>query len=45
MADGHSKRLFAEGRPARAFELVSTKALPSGIVVCRYKAAWPLKDA
>lgn len=41
---GTGKRLFAEGTPARAFELVSTKALPSGIVINAYKAAGPLKN-
>jgi len=40
---GKGKRFFAEGTPARAFELVSTKALPSGIVINAYKAAGPLK--
>src|SRR5271166_3593753 len=39
---GKGKRFFAEGTPARAFELVSTKALPSGIVINAYKAAGPL---
>ena len=41
---GKGKRLFAEGTPARAFELASTKALPSGIVINAYKAAGPLKN-
>ena len=40
---GQGKRLFAEGTPARAFELVSAQALPSGIVIHSYKAAGPLK--
>jgi dihydrofolate reductase len=41
---GKGKRLFAEGTPARAFELASSKALPSGIVVNAYTAAGPLKN-
>jgi len=40
---GTGKRFFAEGTPARSFELVSTKALPSGIVLSTYKVAGPLK--
>ena len=40
---GKGKRLFAEGTPARAFALDSTKALPSGIVINTYKAAGPLR--
>src|SRR5579884_1609465 len=40
---GKGKRIFAEGTPARAFELASTKALPSGIVINTYNAAGPLK--
>ena len=38
------KRLFAEGTPPRAFELASSKALSSGIVMHAYKAAGPLKN-
>jgi dihydrofolate reductase len=41
---GKGKRFFAEGTPPRAFELASTKALPSGIVINAYKAAGPLKS-
>ncbi len=41
---GTGKRIFAEGTPARAFELVSTKALSSGIVINAYKAAGPLRN-
>ena len=41
---GKGKRLFAEGTPPRAFELASTKALSSGIVINAYKAAGPLKN-
>ena len=41
---GKGKRFFAEGTPPRAFELSSTKALSSGIVINAYKAAGPLKN-
>jgi dihydrofolate reductase len=41
---GKGKRLFAEGTPPRAFELASTKALPSGIVINAYKAPGPLRS-
>lgn len=41
---GTGKRIFAEGTPARAFELTSTQGLPSGIVINSYKAAGPLKS-
>jgi dihydrofolate reductase len=40
---GTGKRVFAAGTPPRAFELGSTTALPSGIVVQAYQAAGPLK--
>jgi dihydrofolate reductase len=40
---GTGKRLFAEGTPPRAFELVSTKAMPSGIILSTYKVSGPLK--
>jgi dihydrofolate reductase len=40
---GMGKRLFAEGTPPRSFDLVSTKAMPSGIVFSTYKVAGPLK--
>jgi dihydrofolate reductase len=40
---GTGKRFFADGTPARSFELVSSKALPSGIIISTYKAAGPLK--
>jgi len=40
---GTGKRFFAEGTPGRAFELVSTTALPSGVILSAYKAAGPLK--
>jgi dihydrofolate reductase len=42
---GAGKRFFAQGTPARAFELVSTKAFPSGIIFSSYKAAGPLRTA
>ena len=41
---GTGKRIFAEGAPARAFELVSTTATPTGIVINSYKPAGPLKN-
>ena len=41
---GTGKRFFREGTPARAFELASTKALPSGILINSYTAAGPLKS-
>ena len=37
------KRLFAEGRPARTLELVSTQAFPSGVVLSSYKPIGPMK--
>jgi len=40
---GTGKRFFAEGTPARTFELVSTKAMPTGIILSHYKVAGPLK--
>src|SRR6266550_3044032 len=42
---GAGKRFFAEGTPARSFELVSTQAFPSGIIFNAYKVAGPLKTA
>ena len=36
---GTGKRLFAQGTPARSFELVSTQAFPSGIILSAYKVA------
>ena len=41
---GIGKRFFAEGTPARALELTSTKAMPSGIVINSYKPAGALKN-
>jgi len=40
---GTGKRFFAERTPARAFELVSTHAMPSGVILSTYKVAGPLK--
>jgi dihydrofolate reductase len=40
---GTGKRIFAEGTPPRAFELASSKAYPSGIVMHTYTAPGPLK--
>jgi dihydrofolate reductase len=40
---GTGKRLFAQGTPPRSFELVSTQAMPSGIIFSAYKFAGPLK--
>lgn len=42
---GTGKRLFAEGTPARALDLVSTNAMPSGIILSSYKVAGPLTTA
>jgi dihydrofolate reductase len=39
---GTGKRFFADGTAARSFDLVSTKAMPSGIVFSNYKIAGPL---
>ena len=41
---GQGKRIFSEGTPPRSFELTSTKALSSGIVINAYKVAGPLKN-
>jgi dihydrofolate reductase len=40
---GTGKRFFAEGTPARAFELASTQAFPSGIIFTTCKVVGPLK--
>ncbi|GAB3788592.1 dihydrofolate reductase family protein [Dyella agri] len=40
---GTGKRFFAEGTSPRAFELVSSKAMPSGVILSNYKAAGSLK--
>jgi dihydrofolate reductase len=40
---GTGKRFFAEGTPARSFEIVSTNAMPSGVILSAYEFAGPLK--
>jgi len=40
---GTGKRFFAEGTPARTFQLVSSKPFPSGVILSTYKVAGPLK--
>jgi dihydrofolate reductase len=40
---GTGKRFFAEGTPARAFELVGTTATPTGVLLNTYRVAGPLK--
>ena len=40
---GTGKRFFAPGTPARSFELIGTKAFPSGVIFSTYKYAGPLK--
>jgi dihydrofolate reductase len=40
---GRGKRFFAEGTPARVFELLSTQAMPSGVILSTYKVAGRLK--
>ncbi len=40
---GTGKRFFAEGTPPRSFELVNTRAWPSGIILGIYRSAGPLK--
>ena len=42
---GTGKRFFAERTPACTFELVSTRAMPSGAIVSTYQFARPLKTA
>jgi dihydrofolate reductase len=42
---GTGKRFFAEGTLPRSLELVSTKAIPSGVILSTYKVAGPLKTA
>lgn len=41
---GKGKRIFAEGAPPRSFELVSTRAFPTGVMMNAYKAAGPLRN-
>lgn len=40
---GQGKRFLSEGAAPRTLELVDTNALPSGIIVNRYKSPGPLK--
>jgi len=40
---GTGKRFFANGAPPRSFDLVGTKAMPSGVIVSTYKAAGALR--
>ena len=40
---GAGKRFFAAGTLARSLKLVSTNALPSGVILNTYKVAGPLK--
>lgn len=40
---GTGKRFFAEGTPARTFELAGTTAMPSGILFTSYRVSGPLK--
>ena len=40
---GTGKRFFAEATPPRSFDLVSTKAFPSGIIFSTYTVGGPLK--
>src|SRR5689334_21067123 len=42
---GTGKRFFAEDTPAQVFELVSTRAFPSGIILTNYTVTGPLKTA
>ena len=40
---GTGKRIFAEGTPPRELALVSTKAVPSGVIISTYKPSGPLR--
>ena len=42
---GTGKRFYAERTPARSFELLGTRAMPSGIILSNYKVAGGLKTA
>ena len=42
---GTGKRFFAEGTPARAFELAGTNAMPSGVILNTYQAAGSLRGS
>jgi dihydrofolate reductase len=41
---GTGKRVFAEGTPPRAFTVVSSQPLPSGILINHYRFAGPLQN-
>ncbi len=41
---GTGKRFFADGTPPRSLELVSTRAMPSGILLSAYNVAGPLMN-
>lgn len=41
---GAGKRLFALGTPPSSFELVSTQAMPTGVIVSAYKVTGRLKS-
>ena len=40
---GTGKRIFADGTPPRELALVSTKAVPSGVIISTYKPNGPLR--
>ena len=40
---GTGKRFFAEGTPARTFELIGTNVMPAGTILNRYRVAGALK--
>jgi dihydrofolate reductase len=42
---GTGKRLFAEGIPARSFELVSTQTTPAGVLINSYEFVGPLEPS
>jgi dihydrofolate reductase len=39
---GTGKRIFADGTPPRELALLSTKAVPSGVIISTYKPSGPL---
>ncbi len=39
---GILKRFFADGSPARSFQLVGAKAMPSAIILTSYEVVGPL---
>lgn len=40
---GTGKRLLSQDKPARSFELVDAKAMPTGVIFSRYSATGPLR--